>query len=82
MQDIWEGPPTHWIKLNVDAAWDKREACLARNSSGTGLKAWTKNLSIPSVIVAEMLVVRWGYGDSFGGEFLSGYNRRRCKGCL
>lgn len=35
VQDIWEVPPTHWIKLNVDAAWDKREACLARNSSGT-----------------------------------------------
>lgn len=32
----------HWISLNVDAAWDKREACLARNSSGAGLKAWTK----------------------------------------
>lgn len=66
----------------MDAAWDKRGACLARNSSGEGLKASTKNLSTPSVVVAEMLVVRWGYGDSFGGEFLSGYNRRRCEGCL
>lgn len=58
----WEAPPLGWIKLNVDAALSESSfalAVVARNSSGSVIKVWTKlHIRCPP-LVAEASAILW-----------------------
>ena len=61
-QPCWEAPPIDFTKLNIDAALSSDKATIAviaRDQSGTIIKAWAKQNDILDPTVAEANAIRW-----------------------
>uniref|UniRef100_A0A2N9HMH7 Reverse transcriptase zinc-binding domain-containing protein n=1 Tax=Fagus sylvatica TaxID=28930 RepID=A0A2N9HMH7_FAGSY len=82
---FWSNPPEDFIKLNVDAALSPTKATIAviaRNSMGSIIKAWAKEVPLLDPMVVEAMAIVWALELALSEKFAKVIVESDAKMCI